>query len=81
MLYRRVKYSSMYQNRNYLFNAQGNVSRIIPSINIFLLQNEHATYKMQHKIPVIFKILLTYGKQTLNKNKTKCSQPSKPKAN
>lgn len=37
-----------------LFNAQGNASRIIPRFNVFLLQNEHAMYKMQGKVPPFF---------------------------
>lgn len=48
-----ARYSSLHQNRNCFFNAQGNASRITPGINVFLLQNELATYKMQRRIPVI----------------------------
>lgn len=65
----------------HLFNAQGSASRVIPMANAFLLQNEHATYKIQDKVPHLFKKkkknLLTYGKQTFKQKKPQKTPPPK----
>lgn len=46
-----------------LLNAQGNACTIIPKVNVFLLQNKHATYNARQRCRFIF-IFLIYGKQT-----------------